>query len=128
MIKQLLNHMFIAICNAAVFSRACTHLSELANEVENGAEKIITKNGEPAVAMIHAKRLAHYRQLERANVHLLIAAEVEKRWADVEAGRAKGAYQRFSACGKSARMRLTLMLWFCRANHDVQTGKDSLHH
>jgi prevent-host-death family protein len=43
-------------------SRARTNLSELVQEVENGAEKIITKNGEPVVAM---QNLGHTQEFLR---------------------------------------------------------------
>lgn len=83
--------MAISISDIVAFSRARTHLSDLVLEVENGAEKIITKNGEPVVAMIDAKRLDHYHQLERAHIHLLLLGEAEKGWADIEAGRTTNA-------------------------------------
>ena len=79
--------MPVSIRDIVPFSVARTHLSDLVLEVQNGAEKIITKNGEPAVAVIDAKRLDHYHRLERARIHLLLLDEVEKGLADVEAGR-----------------------------------------
>jgi prevent-host-death family protein len=60
-------------------------------EVRQGAEKIITKNGEPAVALIDARRLDHYHRLERDRVHLLLLDEVEKGLADIAAGRTQDA-------------------------------------
>jgi len=83
--------MTIAVGDIVAFSRARTQLSELVQAVENGAEKIITKNGEPVVAMINAKQLDHYHQLERAHIHLLLLGEAEKGWADIEAGRTTNA-------------------------------------
>lgn len=83
--------MAITIGDIVAFSRARTHLSDLVQEVENGAEKIITKNGEPVVAMIDAKRLDHYHQLERAQIHLILLSEAEKGWADIVSGRTKNA-------------------------------------
>jgi prevent-host-death family protein len=62
-------------------------------EVQNGAEKIITKNGEPVVAVIDAKRLDHYHRLERARIHLLLLDEVRKGLADVEASRTVDALE-----------------------------------
>lgn len=55
--------------------------------MQNDAEKIITKNGEPAVAMIDAQRLDHCHRLERARIHLLLLEEIERGLADVQAGR-----------------------------------------
>jgi prevent-host-death family protein len=79
--------MSIAINDIVAFSRARTNLSELVIEVENGAEKIITKNGEPAVALISAKQLAHYHRLEADNIALSLLREAQIGWADVQAGR-----------------------------------------
>jgi prevent-host-death family protein len=89
--------MSIAVNDIVAFSRARTHLSELVQEVENGAEKIITKNGEPVVAMIDAKRLDHYHRLERAQIHLLLLGEAEKGWSDIEAGRTQSAREGLAA-------------------------------
>jgi len=89
--------MSITVRDIVPFSSARTHLSELVEQVQNGAEKIITKNGEPAVAMIDAKRLDHYHRLERASIHLLLLGEIEKGLADVEAGRSTGAREGLAA-------------------------------
>ncbi|MBK6595285.1 MAG: type II toxin-antitoxin system Phd/YefM family antitoxin [Burkholderiales bacterium] len=85
--------MTIAVRDIVAFSDARTHLSRLVDEVRLGGEKIITKNGEPAVALIDAKRLDHYHRLEQDRVHLLLLEEVEKGLADVEAGRTSDAMQ-----------------------------------
>jgi prevent-host-death family protein len=89
--------MSIAVRDIVAFSRARTHLSDLVEQVQNGAEKIITKNGEPAVAMIDAKRLDHYHRLERARIHLLLLGEIEQGLADVEAGRTTNAREGLAA-------------------------------
>ena len=83
--------MSIAVSDIIAFSEARTHLSRLVDEVRQGAEKIITKNGEPAVALIDARRLDHYHRLERDRVHLLLLDEVEKGLADLAAGRTQDA-------------------------------------
>lgn len=72
-------------------TQARANLSELADEVKLGAEKIITKNGESYVALIDAQRLDHYHRLERAQIHLLLLQEAEKGLADIEAGRVSNA-------------------------------------
>ena len=64
--------MGISASDVIPLSHARANFSELAEEVKRGAEKIITKNGEPAVALIDARRLDHYHQLERAHIHLLL--------------------------------------------------------
>ena len=68
-------------------SQARARLSELADEVKSGAEKLITKNGESYVALIDAARLDYYHRLERARIQLALLDEVEKGLADVDAGR-----------------------------------------
>ncbi len=45
-------------------------LSDLAEQVRHGKEKIITRNGESYVALIDARRLDHYHRLERERIHL----------------------------------------------------------
>ena len=72
-------------------SQARAKLSELADEVKCGAEKVITKNGESYVALIDAARLDHYHRLERARIQLALLDEVERGLADVAAGRTSDA-------------------------------------
>ena len=78
--------MPIATRDIVPLTQARANLSELADEVKLGAEKIITKNGESYVALIDAERLDHYHRLERAQIHLLLLQEAEKALADIEAG------------------------------------------
>lgn len=61
-------------------SQARANLSELAEQVKAGAEKIVTKNGESYIALIDAQRLDYYHQLERARIHLLVLDEASKDW------------------------------------------------
>jgi prevent-host-death family protein len=72
-------------------SHARTNFSELAEEVKGGAEKIITKNGESYIALIGAKRLDYYHQLEHEHIHLLLIDEASKGLDDVAAGKVKDA-------------------------------------
>ena len=83
--------MGITSSDVVPFSQARANLSELAEQVKAGAEKIITRNGESYVALIDAERLDHYHQLERARIHLLLIDEIEKGLTDVEAGRVTDA-------------------------------------
>lgn len=62
-------------------------LTELAEDVAKGAEKVITRNGESYLALIDARRLDHYHQLEREHIHLRLLHEAEQAWEDVTAGR-----------------------------------------
>ncbi|MDP2821647.1 MAG: type II toxin-antitoxin system Phd/YefM family antitoxin [Sulfuritalea sp.] len=79
--------MSISASDVVPFSQARAKLSELAEQVKAGSEKIITRNGESYVALIDAKRLDHYHRLERARIHLLLLDDAHKGLADVEAGR-----------------------------------------
>jgi len=62
-------------------------LTELADEVRAGSEKIITRNGESYVALIDARRLDHYHRLEREHIHLTLLDEASEAWEDVELSR-----------------------------------------
>lgn len=75
------------------FSQARANLSDLAEQVKGGAEKIITKNGESYVALINAERLDYYHRLEREHIHLLLIDEANKGLDDVAAGQVKDARQ-----------------------------------
>ncbi len=83
--------MGIAASDVIPFSQARATLSDLAEQVKAGAEKIITKNGESYVALIDAQRLDYYHQLERERIHLLLINEASKGLDDVAAGRIKDA-------------------------------------
>src|SRR5450759_2821270 len=83
--------MAIKTSDVIPFSQARSRLSEIADEVKAGAEKIITKNGESYVALIDAGKLDYYHRLERERIHLLLLDEVEKGLLDVAEGRVKDA-------------------------------------
>lgn len=83
--------MSIQTSDVVPFSQARATLSDLAEQVKAGAEKIITKNGESYVALIDAKRLDYYHQLERERIHLLLIDEASKGLDDVAAGRTEPA-------------------------------------
>jgi len=68
-------------------SHVRARLTELAEEVRVGAEKIITRNGESYVALIDARRLDHYHALEREHIHLSLLSEAARGLDDVDAGR-----------------------------------------
>ena len=63
--------MTCAASDVVSLSHARATLSELAEQVKAGAEKIITKNGESYIAIIDAKRLDYYHRLEHERIHLL---------------------------------------------------------
>ena len=101
--------MGISASDVVPFTQARANLSELADQVKAGAEKIITKNGESYVALIDAERLDYYHRLERERIHLLLIDDAKRGLADIAAGRtfeADGAIgkiqQRRAASAKSA--------------------------
>ena len=83
--------MGISSSDVITLSHARANFSELAEEVKAGAEKIITKNGESYIALIDARRLDYYHQLERERIHLLLIDEASKGLDDVAAGKVKDA-------------------------------------
>lgn len=85
--------MGILASDVVPFSQARANLSDLAEQVKGGAEKIITKNGESYVALINAERLDYYHRLERERIHLLLIDEASQGLDDVAAGRVKDARQ-----------------------------------
>lgn len=62
-------------------------ITELAEEVRAGAEKIITRNGESYVALVDARRPDHYHRLEREHIHLALLQEALAGIEDVRDGR-----------------------------------------
>lgn len=68
-------------------------LTELAEEVRAGAEKVITRNGESYVALVDARRLDHYHRLEREHIHMALLQEALKGIQDVRDGRVATARQ-----------------------------------
>lgn len=85
--------MGISVRDVVAFSQARANLSELAEQVKAGTEKIITKNGESYVALIDSDRLDYYHRLERERIHLLLLDEASKGLNDVAEGRVKDARQ-----------------------------------
>ena len=83
--------MGISVRDVVAFSQARANLSDLAEQVKAGAEKIITKNGESYVALIDSDRLDYYHRLEREHIHLLLVDEIDKGLEDLAAGRVKDA-------------------------------------
>ena len=97
--------MAISAADVIPLSQARATLSELADQVRAGAEKIITKNGESYVALIDSDRLDYYHQLERERIHLLLINEASKGLDDIAAGRtsdARNALQAIKNRRKSA--------------------------
>lgn len=89
--------MAISASDVVPLSLARAKLSELADQVKAGAEKIITENAESYVAIIDARRLDYYHQLERERIHLLLLDDASKGLADVAAGNVKDAHSVLSS-------------------------------
>ena len=83
--------MGISASDVVPFSQARANLSELAEQVKAGAEKILTKNGVSYIALIDANRLDYYHQLERERIHLLLINEANKGIEDISAVRVQDA-------------------------------------
>ena len=83
--------MSISTSDVVPFTQARASLSELAEQVKAGAEKIITKNGESYVALIDADRLDYYHRLERERIHLLLIDDARRGLEDIVAGRTQEA-------------------------------------
>ena len=83
--------MGIAAGDVVPFTQARATLSDLAEQVKAGAEKIITKNGESYVALIDAARLDYYHRLERERIHLLLIDDARRALEDIAAGRTQDA-------------------------------------
>lgn len=79
--------MAISSADIIPLGQVRARLTEIAEEVRAGSEKIVTRNGESYIALIDARRLDHYHRLEREHIHLSLLAEVELGLEDVEAGR-----------------------------------------
>jgi len=85
--------MGILTTDVVPFSQARANLSDLAEQVKGGAEKIITKNGESYVALIDSQRLDYYHRLERERIHLLLIEDASRGLEDIVAGRVQDARQ-----------------------------------
>ena len=94
--------MSISASDVVPFTQARANLSELADQVKAGAEKIITKNGESYVALIDADRLDYYHRLERERIHLLLVDDAKRGLADIVAGR---TFEADGAIGRLQRRR-----------------------
>ena len=95
--------MSISASDIIPFSQARANLSDLADQVKAGAEKIITKNGESYVALIDSDRLDYYHRLERERIHLVLLDDVDRGLADVAAGRSRDARQALADLKRSAK-------------------------
>ena len=89
--------MAFSVSDVISLTQARASLSELADQVKAGAEKIITKNGESYVAIIDSQRLDYYHQLERERIHLLLIDDAGKGLNDIAEGKVKDAHSTLTA-------------------------------
>ena len=95
--------MAVSAGDVIPLSQARANLSELADEVKAGAEKIITKNGESYVALIDSDRLDYYHRLERERIHLVLLDDIERGLDDVAAGRTRDAREALGELKRAAK-------------------------
>jgi len=89
------------------FTQARSNLSELADQVKAGAEKIITKNGESYVALIDSDRLDYYHRLERERIHLLLIEDARRGLDDISEGRIQDADHALASLQQRRTRRLS---------------------
>jgi prevent-host-death family protein len=68
-------------------SDARARLTELAEDVVSGAEKVLTKNGSAYVALVDARKLDYYHALEAEHGRLIMLDDAEKGLEDALADR-----------------------------------------
>jgi len=79
--------MSIRAQDVVPISDARARLTELAEDVVAGAEKILTKNGSAYVALVDARKLDYYHALEAEHARLLMLDDAKKGLRDALAGR-----------------------------------------
>jgi prevent-host-death family protein len=70
-------------------TEARARLTELAEDVVAGAEKVLTKNGSAYVALVDARKLDYYHALEAEHGRLVMLDDAEKGLKDALAGRTR---------------------------------------
>ncbi|KAA0998529.1 type II toxin-antitoxin system Phd/YefM family antitoxin [Paraburkholderia panacisoli] len=70
-------------------TEARARLTELAEAVVAGSEKVLTKNGSAYVALVDARKLDYYHALEAEHGRLVMLDDAEKGLKDALAGRVK---------------------------------------
>ncbi len=69
--------MSLRASDVVPISEARARLTELADEVVGGAEKVLTKNGASFVALVDARKLDYYHALEAEHANLVLLDEAE---------------------------------------------------
>ncbi len=79
--------MSLRTSDVVPISEARARLTELAKEVaDNGAEKVLTKNGASYVALVDAKKLDYYHALEEEHAGLVLLAEADIGLRQIQTG------------------------------------------
>jgi antitoxin (DNA-binding transcriptional repressor) of toxin-antitoxin stability system len=78
--------MSIRAQDVVPISEARSRLTELAEDVVGGAEKVLTKNGSAYVAIVDARKLDYYHAVEAEHGRLVMLDDAEKGLKDVLAG------------------------------------------
>jgi prevent-host-death family protein len=79
--------MRLRTSDVVAISEARARLTELAEEVvDGGAEKVLTKNGASYVAIVDAKKLDYYHDLEEEHACLVLLGEAETGLQQILAG------------------------------------------
>jgi hypothetical protein len=79
--------MAIRAQDVVPISDARSRLTELAEDVVSGAEKVLTKNGSAYVAIVDARKLDYYHALEAEHGRLVLLDDAEQGLKDALAGR-----------------------------------------
>lgn len=69
--------MTFAAQDGVPISEARARLTELADDVVSGAEKLLTMNGAATVALVDTKKLDYYHGLEAEHASLVLLTEAE---------------------------------------------------
>jgi prevent-host-death family protein len=78
--------MSLRTSDVVPISEARARLTELAEEVVGGTEKVLTKNGSSYVAIVDAKKLDYYHALEEEHAGLVLLDEAELGLRQILAG------------------------------------------
>ncbi len=83
--------MSITAADIVPLNKVRANLTALAEEVRNGHEKIITRNGESYVALVDARQLDYYHRLEREKqgqerFHLNVMKDAVEGLKEIRAG------------------------------------------
>jgi antitoxin (DNA-binding transcriptional repressor) of toxin-antitoxin stability system len=82
----MIPYMSIRAQDVVPISDVRSRLTELAEDVVAGAEKILTKNGAAYVALVDARKLDYYHALEAEHGRLVMLDDAEKGLTDALTG------------------------------------------